>query len=160
MRTLAKYKGYVLNATRKSNGKVLIWGTDKQLLKFNFNEDKTDDPVTYDRIVDKPELEELYREDYFGMWNGMEFYILGEDENSYVISYSYHDYIEEAEIIKKCEAWGMKKTDRNFYEKDVPKSEIANLRIERKDLLHKKNVLPVVPIGKRYGGTETRKTGC
>ena len=137
MRTLAKYKGYVLNATRKSNGKVLIWGTDKQLLKFNFNEDKTDDPVTYDRIVDKPELEELYREDYFGMWNGMEFYILGEDENSYVISYSYHDYIEEAEIIKKCEAWGMKKTDRNFYEKDVPKSEITNLRIEKKDLLHK-----------------------
>ena len=45
--------------------------------------------------------------------------------------------LHSVEIIKKCEAWGMKKTDRNFYEKDVPKSEITNLRIERKDLLHK-----------------------
>ena len=133
MKTWAKYKGKVFDASLDSETEVIIRSRDKCDLNRGFI--KYDD-IFY-KIVNKSELEELYREDYFGMWNGMEFYIFGEDENSYVISYSYHDYIEEAEIIKKCEAWGMKKTDRNFYEKDVPKSEITNLRIERKDLLHK-----------------------
>ncbi len=47
MVTKAKYKGHIISANRKTNGKVLIWGTDKELVKLGFKEDRSDTPISY-----------------------------------------------------------------------------------------------------------------
>ena len=137
MVTKAIYKGHVLSANRKTNGKVLIWGNDKELLKFGFNEDRSDTPISYDKIVDKSELEELYHEYEFGTWKDIEFVIDGGTDENYTLWYSYSDYEKEDDIIQKCELFNFEKYDRNVYVKSVPKTEVTNYRIEKEDLLHK-----------------------
>ena len=101
MVTKAIYKGHVLSANRKTNGKVLIWGNDKELLKFGFNEDRSDTPISYDKIVDKSELEELYHEYEYGTWKDIEFVIDGGTDENYTLWYSYSDYEKEDDIIQK-----------------------------------------------------------
>ena len=137
MVTKAIYKGHVLSANRKTNGKVLIWGNDKELLKFGFNEDRSDTPISYDKIVDKSELEELYHEYEYGTWKDIEFVIDGGTDENYTLWYSYSDYEKEDDIIQKCELFNFEKYDRNVYVKSVPKTEVTNYRIEKEDLLHK-----------------------
>ena len=137
MVTKAIYKGYVLSANRKTNGKVLIWGNDKELLKFGFNEDRSDTPISYDKIVDKSELEELYHEYEYGTWKDIEFVIDGGTDENYTLWYSYSDYEKEDDIIQKCELFNFEKYDRNVYVKSVPKTEVTNYRIEKEDLLNK-----------------------
>ena len=80
---IANYNGYLLNANCRSNGKILLWGEQKKLLELGFNEDKDDDPITYDKIVNKAELEELYEEREYGTWNGMEFELDGGAPNGW-----------------------------------------------------------------------------
>ena len=53
MNIWANYKGFILNANRKINGEVLIWGTDENLKRFDFIEDLSVNPITYDKIVEK-----------------------------------------------------------------------------------------------------------
>lgn len=137
METKAIYKGHVLSANRKTNGKVLIWGNDKELLKFGFNEDRSDTPISYDKIVDKSELEELYHEYEYGTWKDIEFVIDGGTDENYTLWYSYSDYEKEDDIIQKCELFNFEKYDRNVYVKSVPKTEVTNYRIEKEGLLHK-----------------------
>lgn len=137
MVTKAIYKGHVLSANRKTNGKVLIWGNDKELLKFGFNEDRSDTPISYDKIVDKSELEELYNEYEYVTWKDIEFVIFGGTDENYTLLYSYSDYEKENDIIQKCELFNFEKYDRNVYVKSVPKTEVTNYRIEKEDLLHK-----------------------
>ena len=57
MNIWANYKGFILNANRKINCEVLIWGTDENLKRFDFIEDLSVNPITYDKIVEK--MEEL-----------------------------------------------------------------------------------------------------
>ena len=137
MVTKAIYKGHVLSANRKTNGKVLIWGNDKELLKFGFNEDRSDTPISYDKIVDKSELEELYNEYEYVTWKDIEFVIFGGTDENYTLLYSYSDYEKENDIIQKLELFNFEKYDRNVYVKSVPKTEVTNYRIEKEDLLHK-----------------------
>ena len=136
MVTKAIYKGHVLSANRMINGKVLIWGNDKELLKLGFKKDKSDTPVSYDKIVDKSELEELYHEYEYGTWKDIEFVIDGGTDENYTLWYSYSDYEKEDDIIQKCELFNFEKYDRNVYVKSVPKTEVTNYRIEKEDLLH------------------------
>lgn len=137
MVTKAIYKGHVLSANRKTNGKVLIWGNDKELLKFGFNEDRSDTPISYDKIVDKSELEELYHEYEYVTWKDIEFVIFGGTDENYTLLYSYSDYEKEDDIIQKLELFNFEKYDRNVYVKSVPKTEVTNYRIEKEDLLNK-----------------------
>ena len=137
MLTKAIYKGHVLSANRKTNGKVLIWGTDKELVKLGFKEDRSDTPISYDKIVDNSELEELYHEYEYGTWKDVEFVIDGGTDKTYTLWYSYSDYEKEDEIIQKCEFYNFEKYDRNVYVKSVPKNEVINYRTEREDLLNK-----------------------
>ena len=137
MVTKAIYKGHVLSANRKTNGKVIIWGNDKELLKFGFNEDRSDTPISYDKIVDKSELEELYNEYEYVTWKDIEFVIFGGTDENYTLLYSYSDYEKENDIIQKLELFNFEKYDRNVYVKSVPKTEVTNYRIEKEDLLHK-----------------------
>ena len=137
MVTKAIYKGHVLSANRKTNGKVLIWGNDKELLKFGFNEDRSDTPISYDKIVDKYELEELYNEYEYVTWKDIEFVIFGGTDENYTLLYSYSDYEKEDDIIQKLELFNFEKYDRNVYVKSVPKTEVTNYRIEKEDLLNK-----------------------
>ena len=53
MNIWANYKGFILNANRKINGEVLIWGTDENLKRFDFIEDLSVNLITYDKIVEK-----------------------------------------------------------------------------------------------------------
>ena len=137
MVTKAKYKGHIISANRMINGKVLIWGNDKELLKFGFKEDRSDTPISYDKIVDNSELEELYHEYEYGTWKDVEFVIDGGTDKTYTLWYSYSDYEKEIEIIQKCEFYNFEKYDRNIYVKSVPKNEVINYRTEREDILNK-----------------------
>lgn len=130
---IAKYNGYLLNANCRSNGKILLWGEQKKLLELGFNEDKDDDPITYDKIVNKTELEELYEEHEFGTYRGIEFSINGGTEKTYTIWYWNKDDEEE----RMCKSLGMELYERGIYVKEVQKSEIINYRIEKEDLLNK-----------------------
>lgn len=131
----AKYKGNMLYAAFRMNG-ILIWGEDKHLLDLGFKEDKSTDPVTYDKIVQKTELDELYEEEEYGTWNGMEFELDRIGDGLYLISYESSDYIEDAETIRKVESWGMKPADRQIWETEIPESAVANYHIEREDLMY------------------------
>lgn len=137
METYAKYKGYILRASRKPDGLILIWGSDRNLLKYGFHEDLTDKPITYDKLVEKIELEELYHLHEFGTWHDIEFVINGGTDKTYTLWYSYKDYKENADLIQKCELFAFEKYDRNVYVKSVPKTEITNYRTEKEGLLHK-----------------------
>lgn len=130
---IANYNGYLLNANCRSNGKILLWGEQKKLLELGFNEDKDDDPITYDKIVNKTELEELYEEHEFGTYRGIEFSINGGTEKTYTIWYWNKDDEEE----RMCKSLGMELYERGIYVKEVQKSEIINYRIEKEDLLNK-----------------------
>lgn len=130
---IAKYNGYLLNANCRSNEKILLWGEQKKLLEFGFNEYKDDDPITYDKIVNKTELEELYEEHEFGTYRGIEFSINGGTEKTYTIWYWTKDDEEE----RMCKSLGMELYERGIYVKGVQKSEIINYRIEKEDLLNK-----------------------
>ena len=135
---VARYKGYLLNANCRSNEKVLLWGEDKRLLDLGFNEDKEDDPVTYDSIVPKSELEELYEEREYGTWNGMEFELDGgAPKGWFTIWYSTYNYRKDAEMIKKIESLGMKIVEPGLWRIEVPKKSLTNYHIEKEDLLHK-----------------------
>lgn len=131
----AKYKGNILYAAFRMNG-ILIWGEDKHLLDLGFKEDKSTDPVTYDKIVQKTELDELYEEEEYGTWNGMEFELDRIEDGLYLISYESSDYIEDAETIRKVESWGMEPADRQIWETEIPESAVTNYHIEREDLLY------------------------
>ncbi len=137
METKANYKGFILNANRKINGKVLIWGTDVKLKSLDFIEDLSVNPITYDKIVEKNELNEFYREHEFGTYKGIEFCIIDETSDTYTLSYTYENYKVQEKEIRLCESLGFKEIDRTVFEKKVPKSEVTNYRIEKEDLLHK-----------------------
>ena len=137
MNIWARYKGYLLNANCRRNEKVLIWGEDIKLLELGFEADTSDKPITYDKIVDKSELEELYEEEEFGTYKGMEFRIVNESPNTYRLSFDYNDYEKEAKQIELCETSGFVKIDKTIYEKEVLKTEVENYRIERENLLNK-----------------------
>lgn len=121
--------GLALTNCRR-NEKVLIWGEDIKLLELGFEADTSDKPITYDKIVDKSELEELYEEREYGTWNDIEFVINGETEKTYTIWYWNKDE-------NMCKLLGMKVYDKGIYVKEVPKTEVTNYRIEKEDLLHK-----------------------
>ena len=106
-------------------------------MKFGFNEDRSDTPISYDKIVDKSELEELYNEYEYVTWKDIEFVIFGGTDENYTLLYSYSDYEKENDIIQKLELFNFEKYDRNVYVKSVPKTEVTNYRIEKEDLLHK-----------------------
>ena len=135
---IANYNGHLLNANCRSNGKILLWGEQKKLLELGFNEDKDDDPITYDKIVNKAELEELYEEREYGTWNGMEFELDGGAPNGwYTLWYGTGDYERDAETIKKIESLGMKIVEPGLWRIEVPKKALTNYRIEKENLLHK-----------------------
>ena len=131
----AKYKGNILHAGLRMNG-ILIWGEDKHLLDLGFKEDRSTEPVTYDKIVQKTELEELYKERKYGIWNGMEFKLTGETEKYYTIWYATGDFQGNAAMIHKVESWGMEMVEPGLWNITIPKTAITNYRIEREDLLH------------------------
>ena len=91
----------------------------------------------YFKYVPKSELEELYEEEEFGTYKGMEFRIVNESPNTYRLSFDYNDYEKEAKQIELCETSGFVKIDKTIYEKEVLKTEVENYRIEKEDLLHK-----------------------
>jgi len=134
----ARYKGFLLNANCRSNENVLLWGTDKNLINEGFQEDLSDTPVTYDKIVTKSELEELYEEREFATWNGMEFELDGgAPKGWYTIWYSTYNYRKDAEMIKKIESLGMKIVEPGLWRIEVPKKSLSNYHIVKEDLLHK-----------------------
>ena len=138
MNIWARYKGYLLNANCRRNEKVLIWGEDIKLLELGFEADTSDKPITYDKIVDKSELEELYEEREYGAWNDMEFELDGgAPKGWYTIWFGTGDYERDAEKINKIESLGMKIVEPGLWRIEVPKSSLTNYHIKRIDLLNK-----------------------
>ena len=138
MNIWARYKGYLLNANCRRNEKVRIWGEDIKLLELGFEADTSDKPITYDKIVDKSELEELYEEREYGTWNDMEFELDGgAPKGWYTIWFGTGDYKRDAEKINKIESLGMKIVEPGLWRIEVPKSSLTNYHIEKEYLLHK-----------------------
>lgn len=98
--------------------------------------DPDDPPPLYIKCVRKTELDELYEEEEYGTWKGMEFELDRIEDGLYLISYESSDYIEDAETIRKVESWGMEPADRQIWETEIPESAVANYHIEREDLLY------------------------
>lgn len=137
MKTWAKYKGILYSASIEDEKTVLLRTYDKNEAK-DFKEKKYPDGHSiHIKIVEKSELEELYYEYEFGTWHDMEFLIDGGTKTTYTIWFDFHDYIQEADKIKKCEMLHMHKYDRNVFVTEVPKKEVTNYRTVKKDLLHR-----------------------
>jgi hypothetical protein len=138
MNIWARYKGILYDASLKSDSEVIVRTLIKSESDNSFFIKKYPDGTPcYIKYVPKSELEELYEEEEFGTYKGMEFRIVNESPNTYRLSFDYNDYEKEAKQIELCETSGFVKIDKTIYEKEVLKTEVENYRIEKEDLLHK-----------------------
>ena len=138
MNIWARYKGILYDASLKSDSEVIVRTLTKSESDNSFFIKKYPDGTPcYIKYVPKSELEELYEEEEFGTYKGMEFRIVNESPNTYRLSFDYNDYEKEAKQIELCETSGFVKIDKTIYEKEVLKTEVENYRIEKEDLLHK-----------------------
>ena len=138
MNIWARYKGILYDASFKSKTEVIIRTFNKSESDDSFFIKKYPDgtPI-YIKYVARAELEELYEEQEYGTYKGMEFRIVNESPNTYRLSFDYNDYEKEAKQIDLCETSGFVKIDKTIYGKEVLKTEVENYRIEKEDLLHK-----------------------
>lgn len=138
MNIWARYKGILYDASLKSDSEVIVRTLIKSESDNSFFIKKYPDGTPcYIKYVPKSELEELYEEEEFGTYKGMEFRIVNESPNTYRLSFDYNDYEKEANQIELCETSGFVKIDKTIYEKEVLKTEVENYRIERENLLNK-----------------------
>lgn len=138
MNIWARYKGILYDASLKSDSEVIVRTLIKSESDNSFFIKKYPDGTPcYIKYVPKSELEELYEEEEFGIYKGMEFRIVNESPNTYRLSFDYNDYEKEAKQIELCETSGFVKIDKTIYEKEVLKTEVENYRIERENLLNK-----------------------
>ncbi len=138
MNIWARYKGILYDASLKSDSEVIVRTLIKSESDNSFFIKKYPDGTPcYIKYVPKSELEELYEEEEFGTYKGMEFRIVNESPNTYRLSFDYNDYEKEAKQIELCETSGFVKIDKTIYEKEVLKTEVENYRIERENLLNK-----------------------
>ena len=138
MNIWARYKGILYDASLKSDSEVIVRTLIKSESDNSFFIKKYPDGTPcYIKYVPKSELEELYEEEEFGTYKGMEFRIVNESPNTYRLSFDYNDYEKEAKQIELCETSGFVKIDKTIYEKEVLKTEVENYRIEKEDLLYK-----------------------
>ena len=138
MNIWARYKGILYDASLKSDSEVIVRTLIKSESDNSFFIKKYPDGTPcYIKYVPKSELEELYEEEEFGTYKGLEFRIVNESPNTYRLSFDYNDYEKEAKQIELCETSGFVKIDKTIYEKEVLKTEVENYRIERENLLNK-----------------------
>lgn len=104
MNIWARYKGILYDASLKSDSEVIVRTLIKSESDNSFFIKKYPDGTPcYIKYVPKSELEELYEEEEFGTYKGMEFRIVNESPNTYRLSFDYNDYEKEAKQIELCE---------------------------------------------------------
>lgn len=133
----ARYKKILYKGRQQSNGMVLLTTCNENEAEGFEKKIYPDGHFIYFKYVPKSELEELYEEEEFGTYKGMEFRIVNESPNTYRLSFDYNDYEKEAKQIELCETSGFVKIDKTIYEKEVLKTEVENYRIEKENLLNK-----------------------
>ncbi|MGC6768020.1 hypothetical protein [Enterococcus sp. LJL51] len=103
------------------DGNTLLLTENKGIIDDSFED--TYNSGVYTKKIEKSELSEYYSIELMAKYKEFEFYLRPNEKNgNYVIGTSLADIAEE---------YGFLRTDKYFYEKEVPKSEVEVRKIRK-----------------------------
>ncbi|MGC6768034.1 hypothetical protein [Enterococcus sp. LJL51] len=120
----AVFKNEVYQANDITSKTVTLVSRKKETEKLGFTkyifpkefENRDILPDIYEKIVDKSELTELYRAEYYAIYKNQKFSVRSSLNKENVVLGS-----SDAQLVNEL---GFKRTDKYFYEKEVPKNEV------------------------------------